>query len=242
MTSTKHKHIAYNRLNGKSLSVIFMGGFRSDMTGSKALFLEQTCQELGLGFLRFDYSGHGESDGDFATHTISDWRADALLAFDELTEGEQIIIGSSMGAWLGMHTAIARPERVKAFIGIAAAPDFTEDLIWDKFDNFTREKIQRDGFINMPNCNDGEEPYHITMRLIEDGRKNFLLDAPININCPVRLLHGMADEDVPYTITTKIADKLTSNDVEVHLVKNSTHRMSEAQDLQLLCEALMKLI
>jgi pimeloyl-ACP methyl ester carboxylesterase len=240
--SQKHHHIAYNRLEGKLPNVIFMGGFRSDMTGAKAIFLEQVCQELGLGFLRFDYSGHGQSEGKFADFTISDWRADALLAFDELTEGEQIIIGSSMGGWIGMHTAIERKERVKAFIGIAAAPDFTEDLIWNKFDDFTKQKIQRDGFLQMPNCNDGEEPYHITMRLIEDGRKNFLLNAPININCPVRFLHGMADEDVPYQTAAKIAEKLTSNDLEIHLVKNSTHRMSEPSNLQLLRETLIKLL
>lgn len=239
--SQKHKYIAYNRLEGKAPNVIFMGGFRSDMTGSKALFLEQTCQELGLGFLRFDYRGHGQSDGKFEDFCISDWRADALLAFDELTHGQQIIVGSSMGGWLGLHTAIARPERVKAFIGIAAAPDFTEDLIWGKFDDFTKQKMQRDGFITLPDC-EGGEPYHITMRLVEDGRKNFLLNSPINLNTTVRLLHGMSDEDVPFETASKIAEQLTSNDVEIHLVKNSTHRMSEPSDLQLLRETLIKLL
>lgn len=238
----KHKHIAYNKTEGKDANIIFCGGFRSDMNGSKAVFLDEICRELGFGLLRFDYSGHGESDGKFEDYTISDWRKDALLAFDELTSGEQIIIGSSMGGWLGMQIAIERPERVKALIGIAAAPDFTDDMVWNKLDDFGRQKLQRDGFIIVENCVVGEEPYHITIRLIEDGRNNFLLNAPININCPVRLLHGMLDEDVPYQIASKIAEKITGNNVEIHLVKNATHRMSEPNELQLLQETLLKLV
>lgn len=242
MTSKKHKHIAYNALKGNSPTIMFCGGFRSDMTGSKAMFLEKTCAELGLSFLRFDYSGHGESDGDFKDCTISQWRYDTMLALDELTQGDVILVGSSMGAWLAMHAAINRPERIKAFIGIAAAPDFTQDLMWNIFDDFTKQKIQRDGFITMPNCYDGEEEYIITHKLIEDGRKNLLLDKPIEINCPVRLLQGMADADVPYQTASKIAEKLTSDDVQIHLLKNSDHRMSGEKELQLLRETLISLI
>ena len=245
MTTQKHKHIAYNRLpatDSSKPSVIFCGGFRSDMTGSKAIFLEELCSELGLGYLRFDYSGHGESEHKFEDGCISDWRTDTLLALDELTKGPQILIGSSMGGWLGLHAALARPERIKAFIGIAAAPDFTDDMIWDKLDDFSREKILRDGLLQMPNCEPGEEPYPITLKLIEDGRKNFLLREPLNINCPIRLLHGMADEDVPYNVAMKIADKVTSDDVEIHLVKKATHRMSDENELNLLRETLISLI
>ncbi len=238
----KHQHIAYNHIAGKAPGVIFCGGFRSDMSGSKALFLESLCRELGLSFLRFDYSGHGESEHDFADCTISDWRADTLLALDELTQGEQIIIGSSMGGWLALHAAISRPERIKALVGIAAAPDFTEDLMWNGFDDFTRKKIIRDGQLITPNCYEGEEDYIITHKLIEDGRKNLLLGAPMEINCPIRLLHGMADEDVPHEYASKIAEKITSDDVQIHLLKNSGHRMSAPNELQLLRETLISLL
>lgn len=238
----KHKHIAYNKLSGKSPTILFCSGFKSDMTGSKAMFLENLCAELGLGFLRFDYSGHGQSDGDFKDCTMSDWRTDTLLALDELTEGEVIIVGSSMGGWLALHTAIDRPERIKALIGIAAAPDFTEDLMWDGFDAFTREKIIRDGMLITPNCYEGEEDYIITHKLIEDGRKHLLLRAKMEINCPIRLLHGMADEDVPYEYASKIAEKVTSDDVEIHLLKTSGHRMSAPNELQLLRETFISLL
>lgn len=238
----KHKHIAYNLTKRGTPTIVFCGGFKSDMTGSKAIFLEKVCAEQNLSYLRFDYSGHGESEGDFTDCTISDWRADTMLALDELTEGEVIIVGSSMGGWLALHAAIDRPERIKALIGIAAAPDFTEDLMWDGFDDFTREKITRDGQLITPNCYEGEEDYIITHKLIEDGRKNLLLRSPMQINCPIRLLHGMEDEDVPYEYASKIAENVTSDDVEIHLLKTSGHRMSAPNELQLLKETLISLL
>ncbi|PIR31625.1 MAG: alpha/beta hydrolase [Alphaproteobacteria bacterium CG11_big_fil_rev_8_21_14_0_20_44_7] len=219
-----------------------MGGFRSDMSGAKALYLEELCKATGNSFIRFDYSGHGESDGEFEKCTIGKWKKDALQIIEELTNDEIIIIGSSMGGWIGLLAALEVKKRVKGFIGIAAAPDFTEDLIWNEFDEFTQKKLERDGLVLMPNCYDDQEPYPITQELIEEGRKHLLLRGEIKLNCPIRLLQGMDDEDVPYETAGSIAECLTSKDVEVHLIKNASHRFSEPENLELLKNTLLELL
>lgn len=235
-------HIAYKKIDGKSPGIVFCGGFRSDMEGSKAVFLEKLCKELGHSFIRFDYFGHGESHGDFTDGSIGQWKDDTLKVIDELTEGPQIIVGSSMGGWMALLAAIERPKKIKSLIGLAAAPDFTEDLMWETADEFSQKKLLRDGIIYIPNCHEDEEPYPITLKLIEEGRENLLLNGEIDINCPIRLLHGMADEDVPYEYASLIAEAVKSDDVEIKLIKDAGHRMSGEKELNLLRETLLSLL
>ncbi|GAB4394594.1 MAG: alpha/beta hydrolase [Kiloniellaceae bacterium] len=211
--------------------LIFLGGFMSDMTGTKAVALETYARRAGRDFLRFDYRGHGQSSGRFEDGTIGDWLNDALAAIDRLTEGPQILIGSSMGGWIALLSARARPERVVGLIGIAAAPDFTEDLIWARATPEQRRALETAGFIDRPS-EYSEEPYRITLRLIEEGRDHLLLQTPIPVTCPVRLIHGLRDADVPWQTSLRLAEALEGADVEVTLVKSAAHRLSEPQDLE----------
>lgn len=222
--------IAYRRLDGKSPSVMFLSGFMSDMQGTKALEVERYCQAAGQAFLRFDYLGHGESSGNFADGTIGSWLADAIAVLDECTKGPQVLIGSSMGGWIMLLVALARPDRVAGLIGIAAAPDFTEDLMWDRFDDGQRAAIQKNGVYYEPS-EYGDEPYTITRKLIEDGRSHLLLRRPIALHCPVRLLHGMRDASVPWMTASRIAEKILAEDVRIYLVKDGDHRLSRNQDI-----------
>jgi pimeloyl-ACP methyl ester carboxylesterase len=222
--------IAYHRLAGRRPTVVFLGGLMSDMTGTKALHLEGFARARGQAFVRFDYFGHGASSGAFTDGTIGRWAEDAVAVVDALTEGPLVLVGSSMGGWAMLLTALARPARVAALVGIAAAPDFTENLMWDGFDEAVRETLRRDGLYHMPS-DYGEEPYPISLGLIEDGRRHLLLRGPIAIACPVRLLHGMADADVPYGTSLRLAERLESRDVTVTLVKAGDHRLSAPDDL-----------
>ena len=221
--------IAYRRLDGKSPGVMFLGGFNSDMQGTKAVELERYCRAAGRAYVRFDYRGHGESSGDFADGTIGDWASDAIAVLDACAEGPQILVGSSMGGWMMLLAALARPQLVAGLVGIAAAPDFTEDLIWDHVGDEVRETLRRDGVWHQPSAYG--EPYTITLRLIEEGREHLLLRRPIPIHCPVRLLHGMRDDSVPWMTSSRIADGLLSEDVRVFLVKDGDHRLSRDQDI-----------
>jgi pimeloyl-ACP methyl ester carboxylesterase len=232
--------IAYRRIRGKSPGIVFCTGFMSDMTGSKALAVEEWARRRGQACLRFDYRGHGESEGNFADGTIGLWKEDALGVFDAQTEGPQIVIGSSMGGWIALLLALARPTRVSGLIGIAAAPDFTEDLIWAKLPPPLRAKLETDGFFQEPSAY-GETPYTITRALIEDGRRHLLLRGPIAFTGKVRLLHGMLDPDVPWQWSPKIAEKLAGADTRVTLIKDGDHRLSREQDLKLLTDALDEL-
>ncbi|SMF06853.1 Pimeloyl-ACP methyl ester carboxylesterase [Tistlia consotensis] len=232
--------IAYHRTAGKGPGLVFLGGFMSDMTGTKASFLEEHAKRRGRAFLRFDYFGHGESSGDFESGTIGRWAEDAVAALDALTEGPQVLVGSSMGGWLMLLAALARPQRVAGLVGIAAAPDFTEDLMWATFAPEIRETLERDGVYRQPSAY-GEQPYTITRRLIEEGRRHLLLRRPIPLDCPVRLLHGMADPNVPWQLSPRLAGALRSDDVELHLVKTGDHRLSTPADLALLDSVLDRL-
>lgn len=217
-----------------------MSGFMSDMNGSKALALEQHCQERGLAFLRFDYMGHGNSSGNFADGTIGLWAENALTAFDELTEGPQIIIGSSMGGWMMILTAVSRPERVAGLVGIAAAPDFTEDLLPKQLTKIQLSKIQEDGFVVIPS--EYETPYTITKTLLDDGTQHLVLRNEIPLDCPIRLLHGLEDTSVPWETALKIQNMVRSNDVEVTLIKNGDHRLSREEDLEKLKKTVMEIV
>ena len=213
----------------------------SDMTGSKALSLESLAKQQGRAFLRFDYQGHGASSGRFEDGTIGSWTADAVAALDALTEGPQVLVGSSMGGWIMLLAALARPQRVAGLLGIAAAPDFTEDLMWDAYPQEVRDTLRREGVYHEPS-DYGDEPYAITMRLIEEGREHLLLRAAIPLGCPVRLIHGMADPDVPWRTSIRLAERLESDDVEIALVKTGGHRLSEPEDLDRLGKTLCGLL
>jgi pimeloyl-ACP methyl ester carboxylesterase len=232
--------IAYRRIRGKSPGIVFCTGFMSDMTGSKALAVAEFARARGQACLRFDYSGHGESDGRFEDGTIGGWFADALAAFDALTEGPQVVVGSSMGGWIALLLARARALRVAALVGIAPAPDFTEDLIWAKMPPAKRDELLARGVIHEPS-DYGEKPYAITKALIEDGRRHLLLRAPLAFEGKVRLLHGMRDPDVPWELSPKIASVLTTADVRVTLIKDGDHRLSREPDLDLLRATLAEL-
>ena len=232
--------LAWARLDGNAPTVVFLPGFRSDMTGDKATALEEFCAARGQAMLRFDYSGHGASGGDFAHGTIGVWAADALAAIDQLTEGALVLVGSSMGGWIALLTALARPDRLAALIGIAAAPDFTEALMWEAMTFEERATLMRDGVLAVPS--QYGDPYPITRALIEDGRNHLLLSDPIDIRCPVRLLHGQCDPDVPWEMALRIAEQVESTDVQVTLVKDGDHRLSRPQDLALLRRTLAALL
>jgi pimeloyl-ACP methyl ester carboxylesterase len=231
--------LAYARLSGVQPGVVFLGGFRSDMEGSKALALREHCAAQGSAFLRFDYSGHGTSAGRFEDGTIGQWAADALAVFDALTEGPQILIGSSMGGWIALLLARARPDRVAGFIGIAPAPDFTETLMWPAFSDAQRATILAEGVLHLPS--QYGEPTPITRALIEDGRTHNVLDAPIALAGPVRILQGMADPDVPWRHALRLMDRLEGGDARLILVKDGDHRLSRPEDLRLLCATLDQL-
>ena len=233
--------IAYNRLEGKSAGVVFLGGFMSDMTGAKAMALETHCKQRGQAFLRFDYSGHGQSSGTFREGTISKWTDDAIFAIERLSEGPQILVGSSMGGWIMLLVALRLQNKISGLIGLAAAPDFTEDLIAKQLNDEQRLIMQRDGHILVP-CDYDGEPYTITQTLIDDGRKNLLLNSSIQITQPVRLIQGLKDKDVPWATALNIQEKLIGNDVEIILVKNGDHRLSGPHDLTRLTKTLDLLI
>ena len=183
------RRIAYQRTEGAEPGVVFLGGFRSDMTGTKAQFLEDWARARGRAFLRFDYSGHGVSSGDFLEGAIGDWAEDAIAAIDALTEGPQLLVGSSMGGWIAMRVALALPDRVAGLVGIAAAPDFTEDGMWSEFTEAQRAELMQTGQLALPS-DYSDEPYIITRRLIEDGRDHLVLRDPLSLPFPVRLLQG----------------------------------------------------
>jgi len=234
--------IGYRQTPGRAPGVIFLGGFMSNMSGGKAIALENACRSRGQAFLRFDYSGHGASSGRFEDGTIGRWRDEALAVLDELTTGTQILVGSSMGAWIMLLIALARPERIAGLLGVACAADFIEDLFWHHLDPATRETLQRDGVIYMPSDYDAT-PYPITLHLIEEAREHLLLrGARLPIQCPVRLLHGMRDASVPWQTSIKVAERLASEDVRVLLLKDGEHRLSRESDLNLLVEWLAELI
>ena len=235
-----NRRIAYHVSDGSLPCVIFMGGFKSDMTGSKATAPEATCRANGQRFVRFDYTGHGQSSGEFKEGTIGSWLQDALAVLDQLGAEKNILVGSSMGAWIALHCVLARKDKVAGLVGIASAPDFTEKLIWEKLDAAQKKALLEEGVFYAPSCY-GEEPYPITKQLIEEARAHLLLDGDIPLDIPVRLLHGTKDEDVPWEMAVRLAERLRTADVRLTLVKNGNHRLSEPAQLALLCDTVKTL-
>lgn len=224
--------LAWKRIAGAGPTIVFLPGFRSDMEGSKALFLAAFAEAEGRALLRLDYSGHGVSGGRFEDGSIGIWTADALAVIDAMTEGPLILVGSSMGGWIGLNIALARPDRVSAYIGIAAAPDFTESLIWAQMPPAIQAKLMAEGVVYAPS--DYGDPLPLTALLIEDGRRHLLLDKPIPLTCPLRLLQGQKDAEVPWQTALAIAERVESADVRVTLIKDGDHRLSRESDLSLL--------
>src|SRR6056297_157574 len=234
------RRLAHHRLTGTGPGIIFLGGFKSDMEGTKALWLEDRARARGRAFLRFDYSGHGQSSGEFTEGCIGDWAADARAALDALTEGPQILVGSSMGGWIALLLARAVPDRVAGMVTIAAAPDFTEDSMWAGFDAAQRAALQSEGQLALPS--DYGEPYIITRRLIEDGRDHLVLRAPLSLPFPVRFLQGTADEDVEMAVALRLLDHATSPDMRLTLVDGADHRFSDPDCLGLIESALEEVL
>lgn len=224
-----HKFDAAPGMQGTP-GVIFLHGLMSDMEGGKALHLEAHCRNTGRAFIRFDTYGHGQSSGRFPDGTMTRWREDLLAILDEVAEGPQVLVGSSMGGWLMLLGALARPEKVAGLVGIAPAPDFTEDLMYASFTPEQKRQLEERGRIEEPS-EYSDEPYVISKVLIDDGRNHLLLRGPIAIDCPIRLLHGMKDESVPWEWSLKIQEKVRADDVEITFSKTGDHRLSEPADL-----------
>ncbi len=235
LTTPEGRQIAYHRLPGRGPGVVFLGGFRSDMTGTKALWLEERCRTQGRAFLRFDYSGHGASSGAFEDGCIGDWAADAVAALS-LTAGRQVLVGSSMGGWIALLVARAMPGRVAGLVGIAAAPDFTEDSVWAGMTGDERAVMSATGRIARAS-DYGPEPYVFTRRLVEDGRQHLVLRSPLALAFPVRLLQGTADEDVTVSVALRLVDHATGPDIRLTLVKGADHRFSTPECLGLIGQA-----
>jgi len=230
---TQYGRIAYNRLEGSGPGVVFLGGLNSDMQGTKAMFLADWAQRQGRAFLRFDYTGHGASSGEFSQGCIGDWSRDALAAIKALTNGPQLVIGSSMGGWIGLLLARAIPEKFAGFIGIAAAPDFTEDSMWAVFDETQRAALFEQGYVELPS-DYAESGYHITRNFIEDGRNNLVLRTSLKLPFPARLLQGTADLDVDMNVALRLLAHAEGADIRLTLVKGADHRFSTPECLALL--------
>ncbi len=230
------RRIAYHQRPGQGPGVVFLGGFRSDMQGTKALHLDDWAAQTGRGFLRFDYSGHGDSSGDFLDGCIGDWAADARAVIEALTDGPQVLVGSSMGGWIALLLARAMPQRVAGLVTIAAAPDFTEQGFWAGFDPAQRQALTTQGRVELPS-DYSDDPYVITQKLITDGRDHLILNQPLSLPFPVRMLQGTADADVPMQWALDLLAHAKGDDLHLTLVKGADHRFSTPECLDLILRA-----
>lgn len=230
------RRLAWRRREGAGPTILFLPGYASDMEGSKATALDAWAAAEGRAMIRFDYGGCGASPGDFEAQSLEDWRNDAIAMIDAAA-GPVLVVGSSMGGWLMLLAALARPERIAGLVGIAAAPDFTS---WG-YTEGEKEAIRRDGRLERPSPY-GDAPM-VTSRLFwESGERNLLLGGGIGIDVPVRLLHGQRDADVPWRIALALAERLRSADVQTMLVKDGDHRLSRAEDIRLLIATVSALL
>ena len=226
----------YKQGNPRLPAVIYLHGYASDMQATKAEYLSRFCAGRDQSYLRFEYAGNGTSEGVFAEGTIGDWLEDALTMIDGVTRENFILVGSSMGGWIGLHCAMARPARIRAFIGIAAAPDFTEEIWLNRLSDEERATAQTQGAIALPSSLGS--PLVLSNALLQEGRQHLLLDKPIPLDIPVTLLQGRQDAEVPWQTAFKIKDKVTPAVAEVVLVEDGDHRLARDQDLILLGETL----
>lgn len=235
------RRIAYHLSPGDSPGVVFLGGLKSDMGGTKAVYLEAWARAAGRAFLRFDYAGHGESSGVFTDGCIGDWAEDAMQALTTLTQGAQVLVGSSMGGWVALLLARRIPEKVAGLVGIAAAPDFTEDSMWAGFTDAQKAELETAGQVALPS-DYSDEPYIITRRMIEDGRDRLVLREPLALNMPVRLLQGTADTDVPPEVALNLLNHAAGDDIRLTLVKGADHRFSTPDCLSLISQNIAELL
>lgn len=215
--------------------MVFLGGFKSDMDGTKAVHLEAWAKAQGRAFLRLDYSGHGQSSGEFTDGCIGDWAEDAMACIEAVTQGPLVLIGSSMGGWISLLCAKKIGARIAGMVTIAAAPDFTEDSMWAGFDAGQRAELQAKGHVALPS--DYGEPYIITRKLIEEGRNQLVLRSPLELPFPVRFLQGTADADVEMSVALRLMDHATGPDMRLVVLKDGDHRFSDAAALQLIEDA-----
>lgn len=230
------RRLAYHRTPGRGPWIVFLGGLKSDMMGTKAVFLEDWARREGRAFLRLDYSGHGESSGVFTDGCIGDWAEDARAAVAALTKGPIVPVGSSMGGWQALLLARAEPARIAGLVTIAAAPDFTEDGYWATFTDAQKQELQDAGQVELPS--DYMEPYIITQRMIEDGRQQLVLRAPLHLPFPVRFLQGTADTAVSVATAIRLLEHATGPDMQLRLIKDADHRFSDEKCLDLMVNAI----
>ncbi len=234
------RRIAYHKTDGVGPVIVFLGGLKSDMEGTKAIHLEAWAQAQGRAFLRFDYSGHGESSETFEDGCIGDWHEDTLAAVAALTDGPIVPVGSSMGGWQALLLARAVPERIAGTVTIAAAPDFTEDGYWASFTDAQKAELDAQGYVELPS--DYMEPYRISKRMIEDGRTRLVLRSPLALPFPVRCLQGTADTAVSTETALRLLDHAECDDMRLTLVKDADHRFSDEACLKLIEAALEEVL
>lgn len=233
--------LAYRRVKGKSPGVVFLPGYGSNMSGPKAEALEEFCKSLGHAYLRFDYSGHGASEGVFSEGTIGTWKKDVLFMLDELAEGPQILVGSSMGGWLMLLAAIAHPEKTKALVGISTAADHFVTA-FKALPIEVRKECEDKGIWTIPTKSNQEGIYTVNMDFLQEAENHCILQSPIPITCPVRLIHGLKDEDVPWHISMQVAERVLSPDVDIILRRHGQHHMTEKDDIKLIVYTIDDLI
>lgn len=241
LETPNNRRLAYHQTKGTGPGIVFLGGFVSDMGGTKAVYLEEWAKSQGRAYLRFDYSGHGQSSEDFRDGSIGNWADDAEAVIQKLTEGPQILVGSSMGGWISLLMAKRLPERIAGCVGIAAAPDFTEDSMWAWMDDTQKRDLEEKGFVELPS-DYSDEPYVITKKLIENGRTQLVLRDPLDLPFPVRLLHGTADKDVEMSVPLRIIDHCTGPDIRLTFVRDVDHRFSGPRELAMITAAIENII
>ncbi|XP_014051662.1 palmitoyl-protein thioesterase ABHD10, mitochondrial [Salmo salar] len=233
--------LAYRKVKGKSPGVVFLPGFASNMGGKKAEALEEFCKSLGHAYIRFDYTGCGSSEGEMVDGTVGTWKRDVLYVLDELVEGPQILVGSSMGGWLMCLAAIARPEKTAAMVGISTAADHFV-TVFNTLPIEARKEIEEKGQWVVPTKHNEEGSITFTTEFLKEAEQHCVLQSPIPVTCPVRLIHGMKDQDVPWHISMQLAERVLSNDVDVILRKHGQHRMAEKEDIKLIVYTIDDLI
>ncbi|WP_282021849.1 alpha/beta fold hydrolase [Ruegeria faecimaris] len=237
LETAQGRRLAYHKSEGTGPTIVFLGGLKSDMEGTKAVHLEAWAQGRGHSFLRFDYSGHGESGGTFEEGCIGDWHEDTLAAITELTDGPLIVVGSSMGGWQALLLAKALPDRIQGMVTIAAAPDFTEDGYWASFSENQKQALETVGHVELPS--DYMEPYIVTKRMIEDGRQHLVLRKPLHMPFPVRFLQGTEDTAVSTGTAVRLIEHAFGPDMRLSLIKHADHRFSDGPCLGLIEQAVL---
>ena len=240
LDTAQGRRIAYHKTDGQGPTILFLSGLKSDMEGTKAVALEAWARAQGRAFVRFDYSGHGISSGEFADGSIGDWHEDTLELVDKVIDGPIVAVGSSMGGWQSLLLSRARPERMAGLVTIAAAPDFTEDGYWQGFSDEQKAALERDGYVSIPS--EYDEDYIITKRLIEDGRDRLVLRSPLVLNFPVRFLQGTEDTAVPTSQAIRLLEHAEGPDMRLTLVKDADHRFSDETCLRLIEKSVQKVL